>query len=193
ALSWGGGTVNSMVLGGLALAMSRLIDNSVVVLENIYRHLEMGEDPVTAAGNGGREVALPVLAATLTTAVVFFPVTFLYGVSQFLFSALALAVVLALAASYVVAMTVVPLYCAFFIKSATHHGSRFNAWFNHRFERSLRFYDGFVGRALRWPRTTIALCGGAFVASLALFPLVGLSFFPRSDAGMFVINVKAPS
>src|SRR5438093_4658239 len=123
ALSWGGGTVNSMVLGGLALAMSRLIDNSVVVLENIYRHLEMGEKPVQAAESGGREVALPVLAATLTTAVVFFPVTFLYGVSQFLFSALALAVVLALAASYVVAMTVVPLYCALFIKSAAHHGT----------------------------------------------------------------------
>src|SRR4029079_1809374 len=108
ALSWGGGTVNSMVLGGLALALSRLIDNSVVVLENIYRHLELGEKPALAAENGGREVALPVLAATLTTAVVFFPVTFLYGVSKFLFSALALAVALSLFASYAVAMTLVP-------------------------------------------------------------------------------------
>ena len=100
ALALGGGTINSMVLGGLALAFSRLIDNSVVVLENIYRHLELGEDPATAAEVGGREVALPVLAATLTTAVVFFPVTFLYGVSKFLFSALALAVVLSLFASF---------------------------------------------------------------------------------------------
>src|SRR6516225_11912776 len=155
----GGGTVNSMVLGGLALALSRLIDNSVVVLENIYRHLEMGEKPAVAAEVGGREVALPVLAATLTTGVVFFPVTFLYGVSQFLFSALALAVILALAASYVVAMTVVPLYCARFIKAAAHHGTpsaevpvevqlqshdnrwrlneRFNIWFNDRFESFL--------------------------------------------------------
>ena len=89
-----------MVLGGLALAFSRLIDNSVVVLENIYRHLELGEPPEVAAEKGGQEVALPVLAATLTTAVVFFPVTFLYGVSKFLFSALALAVVLSLFASY---------------------------------------------------------------------------------------------
>src|SRR5262249_45210735 len=121
ALSWGGGTVNSMVLGGLALAMSRLIDNSVVVLENIYRHLEMGEKPIEAAERGGRGVALQVLAATFATAVVFFSVSYLYGVSQFLFSALALAVVLALAASYVVAMTVVPLYCALFIKAAVHH------------------------------------------------------------------------
>src|SRR5438552_5632904 len=149
ALSWGGGTVNSMVLGGLALAMSRLIDNSVVVLENIYRHLEMGEDPVTAAGNGGCAVALPVLAATLTTEVVVFPVSFLYGVSQFLFSALALAVVLALFASYLVAMTVVPLFCAKFL-TAPHRtaqppahggsaerpnvGERFNRGFPSQFQ-----------------------------------------------------------
>ena len=76
-----------------------------------------------AAEKGGREVALPVLAATLTTVVVFFPVTFLYGVSRFLFSALALAVVLSLFASYVVAMTVVPLFCARFIKAPAHHGT----------------------------------------------------------------------
>src|SRR5438552_4501638 len=118
ALSMGGNSINSMVLGGLALAFSRLIDNSVVVLDNIYRHLEMCEEPILAAETVGREVALPVLAATLTTVVVFFPVTFLYGVSKFLFSALALAVVLSLFASYFVAMTVVPLFCARFLKSA---------------------------------------------------------------------------
>src|SRR6185437_2391794 len=88
-LAVGGNSIDSMILGGFALAFSRLIDNSVVVLENIYRHLELGETPEIAAERGGREVALPVLAATLTTAVVFFPVTFLYGVSRFLFGALA--------------------------------------------------------------------------------------------------------
>lgn len=215
ALSLGGGTVNSMVLGGLALALSRLIDNSVVVLENIYRHLELGEEPVIAAEQGGREVALPVLAATLTTAVVFFPVTFLYGVSRFLFSALALSVVLALFASYAVAMTVVPLFCALFIKAASHHGTpsseepvevelkskhnrwrlgeRFNIWFNDRFESFLRIYDRLVGGVLRRPGLTVALCGISFAASLALFPRLGLAFFPRTDAGQFVINLKAPT
>ena len=215
ALSLGGGTVNSMVLGGLALALSRLIDNSVVVLENIYRHLELGEDPQTASENGGSEVALPVLAATLTTAVVFFPVTFLYGVSQFLFTALALAVVLSLFASYAVAMTVVPLFCAHFIKAAAHHGTpsseepvevelksthhrwrlgeRFNIWFNDRFESFLRGYDRLAAGALGFPWVTLAVCGTAFAASFALFPLLGLSFFPRTDAGMFIMNVKAPS
>jgi multidrug efflux pump subunit AcrB len=215
ALQWGGGTVNSMVLGGLALALSRLIDNSVVVLENIYRHLEMGKEPETAAAEGGREVALPVLAATLTTAVVFFPVTFLYGVSRFLFSALALSVVLALFASFFVAMTVVPLFCARFLKSAAHHntpsseipvevelkstkggwrlGERFNVWFNDRFEGFLKIYDWMVGGVLAWPWVTVGVCAIGFVASLALYPRLGLAFFPRTDAGMFVINVKAPS
>src|SRR5579871_4467966 len=115
-LQLGGSSINTMVLGGLALAFSRLIDNSVVVLENIHRHMELGEPPVVAAEKGGREVALPVLAATLTTIVVFFPVTLLYGVSKYLFSSLALAVVLSLIASYLVAMTLVPLFCARFIR-----------------------------------------------------------------------------
>jgi len=105
-----------MVLGGLALAFSRIIDNSVIVLENIYRHLEHGELPAIAAEKGGHEVTLPVLAATLTTVVVFFPVVLLYGVSKFLFTALALAVVLSLFASYAVALTVVPVFAARYIK-----------------------------------------------------------------------------
>ncbi len=215
ALSMGGSSVNSMVLGGLALAFSRLIDNSVVVLENIYRHLEMGEPPVVAAEKGGREVALPVLAATLTTAVVFFPVTFLYGVSKFLFSALALAVALSLFASYAVAMTVVPLFCARFIKASAHHGTpsseqpitsdlktghrwlnfgaRFNTWFNAKFENMLRRYDYAVNWSLSRPVLTIAGFGAIFVASLLLFPRIGVSFFPRTDAGQFVITLKAPS
>ncbi|MEP6716145.1 MAG: efflux RND transporter permease subunit [Terriglobia bacterium] len=214
ALAMGGSSVNSMVLGGFALAFSRLIDNSVVVLENIYRHLELGESPEEAAEKGGREVALPVLAATLTTVVVFFPVTFLYGVSKFLFSALALAVVLSLFASFAVALTVVPLFCARFIKAPAHHGTpsseesveirkenrswwkfgeRFNVWFNDRFESFLRLYDLVVGGVLRVPALTLGVFGIVFAGSLLLFPLLGMSFFPRTDAGQFVINIKAPT
>ena len=96
ALYVGGSSINTMILAGFALVFSRLIDNAVIVLENIFRHLEMGEPPAVAAEKGGEEVSMAVLAATLTSSVVFFPVTFLYGVSRFLFSALALAVVLAL-------------------------------------------------------------------------------------------------
>ncbi len=200
ALALGGNSINSMVLGGLALAFSRLIDNSVVVLENIYRHLELGEPPAVAAEKGGREVALPVLAATLTTVVVFFPVTFLYGVSKFLFSALALAVALSLFASYAVAMTVVPLFCARFIKAPGYQteprrrqtfGDRFNTWFNRKFEAFLGTYDLLVRSVLRRPAATLLSFASVFVLSLAIFPFLGLSFFPRTDAGQFVITLKA--
>ena len=119
-----GSTINTMILGGLALAFSRVIDNSVISLENIYRHLEMGASPEAAAEQGGAEVSLAVLAATLTTVVVFFPVTFLYGVSKFLFSALALAVVISLFASYFVAMTVIPLFCARFLEARSRDPGR---------------------------------------------------------------------
>ena len=195
-LGFGGGSINTMILGGLALAFSRLIDNSVVVLETIFRHLELGESPEVAAHKGGTEVALPVLSATLTTAVVFFPVTFLYGVSKFLFSALALAVVLSLGASYLVAMTVVPLFCARFIKAAHPHsekGGGFNGWFNRQFNAMLDGYTRLLGPAMRWPTATLAVLLGLFGISLFLYPLLGVSFFPRTDSGQFVVNLKAPS
>ncbi len=196
-----GSTINTMVLGGLALVLSRLIDNSVVVLENIFRHIEEGEDAVTAAERGGQEVQLAVLAATFTTAIVFFPVVFLYGVSRYLFIALALGVVLALAASYLVAMTVVPLFCARFLKTAHGEGGhhtkslfgRFVAAFNHKYDQLLMHYDRTVDKALDRPGMTILVIMGSFVVSLALYPLLGLAFFPRTDPGQFVINIKAPT
>jgi multidrug efflux pump subunit AcrB len=202
-LSFGDNSVNSMVLGGLALAFSRLINNSVVVLENIFRHLEAGESPAQAAQNGGHEVALPVLAATLATAVVFFPVIFLYGVSKFLFSALALGVVFSLFASYVVALTVVPLFCAKLLKPrlapeagtavAGSFGERFERWFNRHFNRLLDCYDRLLARALARPVLTVAGLLGFFLLSLGLLPFVGLSYFPKTDPGQFVVNLKAPT
>ena len=229
-LFFGGSSINSMILGGLALAFSRLIDNSVVVLENIFRHMELGESSRVASERGGNEVALPVLAATFTTAIVFFPVTFLYGVSQFLFTALALAVVVSLFASYVVAMTVVPLFCAKLLSSKDlHHedvsedgldhefgdepkaakdgtpgektavkkkphlslATRFNRWFNSCFTRFLDGYERVLGVALIRPFLTIILILGLFIASFAVWPMIGLAYFPRTDPGQFVINLKA--
>jgi hydrophobic/amphiphilic exporter-1 (mainly G- bacteria), HAE1 family len=202
AIGAGGGTVNAMVLGGLALAFSRLIDNSVIVLENIFRHLELGEPPEIAAEKGGEEVALAVLAATLTTAIVFFPVIFLYGVSRFLFVALAAAVVLSLFASYFVAMTVVPLYCAKLIKKHEAdeevHGEANSAHgrvvkkFNHYFYKMLLQYDRSLQKALLRPVATVVGLVGVSLLSLSLYPALGVSFFPRTDPGQFVINLKAP-
>jgi HAE1 family hydrophobic/amphiphilic exporter-1 len=201
----GGSSINTMILAGLALVFSRLIDNAVIVLENIFRHLEMGEPPEVAAEKGGEEVSMAVLAATLTSSVVFFPVTFLYGVSRFLFSALALAVVLSLVASYFVAVTVVPLFCAKLMKAHEHSaapadgpdtrsfGARFNAAFAHRFGRLLVWYETRVRSALVAPRLLVAGITAVFLVSLLLYPWLGVAFFPRTDAGQFVINLKSPT
>ncbi|MGA8503440.1 MAG: efflux RND transporter permease subunit [Candidatus Sulfotelmatobacter sp.] len=210
-----GGTVNTMILGGMALAFSRVIDNSVISLENIYRHLEMGAAPMIAAEVGGSEVSLAVLAATLVDVVDFFPVVFLYGVAKFLFSALALAFCLSLLASFVVAMTVIPLFCSRFLKAVPHgekHGDkeneydieptsaaghswmeRFNARFNRMFNKVLDYYEYWVRRAVVRPGLTVAILSGVFLASLAIYPLLGLAFFPKTDAGQFTINVKVPT
>jgi hydrophobic/amphiphilic exporter-1 (mainly G- bacteria), HAE1 family len=209
-----GGTVNTMILGGMALAFSRVIDNSVISLENIYRHLEMGAAPMIAAEAGGSEVSLAVLAATLVDVVDFFPVVFLYGVAKFLFSALALAFCLSLLASFVVAMTVIPLFCSRFLKALPHtpeprkedgyeiaptstagHSwmDRFNARFNRMFNRVLDFYEHWVRRALERPGLTVVVLSGLFFISLAIYPLLGLAFFPQTDAGQFTINLKVPT
>ncbi|MBZ5605354.1 MAG: efflux RND transporter permease subunit [Acidobacteriia bacterium] len=193
-----GSTVNTMILGGLALAFSRVIDNSVISLENIFRHLEMGASPQVAAEQGGSEVSLAVLAATLTTVVVFFPVTFLFGVSKFLFSALALAVVISLFASYFVAMTVIPLFCSRFLKGVQHGEAHaeargFNAMFNRGFHAMLDVYEKLVRAALKVPVLTILALLGLFGASLLIYPKLGLAFFPRTDAGQFTITLKIPT
>ena len=201
----GGGSINTMVLAGLALAFSRLIDNSVVVLENIFRHLELGASPEEAAEVGGQEVQLAVLAATFTTAIVFFPVALLYGVSKYLFTALALTVVFSLFASYVVAMTVVPLYCARFINSSeVQHDQlsggkkrslfkrvvyRFNYWF----QQMLNQYVVTVNKSILRPLATTLYILGGVLLTFALFPAVGRAYFPRTDPGQFVINIKCPS
>ena len=200
-----GGSINTMLLGGLALAFSRLIDDSVVVLENIFRFMEQGVAPREAAEKGGMEVALAVLAATSTTSIVFFPVSFFYGVSKYLFTDLALGVVISIFASYVFAMTVVPLYCAQFIRLDAHgeesHQQKPKSWFqkivdrfNVMFQKLLNYYEGKVTRALERPGRTALVIMGAIVLLLALLvPFVGRAYFPRTDPGQFVINVKAPT
>lgn len=202
--------IDSMVLSGMALAFSRLIDNSVVVLENIFRHLEEGADPAAASEHGANEVALAVLAITLVTVVVFFPVTLLYGVSKFLFTALALAVVISLLSSYFVAVSVVPLYCANLLRtlvggreipgeggegqeSRRSWMTRFHASFNTYFGKMLNRYDAWVQKALDYPKFVVMGFVCFCLLCFALYPLIGISFYPRTDQGQFVINVKAPT
>ncbi len=213
ALALLGSTINTMVLAGMALAFSRVIDNSVISLENIYRHLELGAAPMIAAEVGGQEVNLAVLAATLVDVVDFFPVIFLYGVAKYLFTALALAFCLSLLASFVVAMTVIPLFCSRFLKAAAHGAeeahkeyeieptevaerslmNRFNARFNKMFNKILDYYEHWVRRGLERPGLTVLALSGVFVLSLAIYPFLGLAFFPTTDTGQFTINLKVPT
>jgi hydrophobic/amphiphilic exporter-1 (mainly G- bacteria), HAE1 family len=204
AIGAAGGTVNTMVLGGLALAFSRLIDNSIIVLENIFRHLEMGESPEVAAERGGNEVALAVLAATIATSIVFFPVVFLYGVSRFLFMSLATAVILSLFASYIVAMTVVPLFCAKFVKkhqadeevgegSIEARPGKLSKKFDTYYGEMVQKYDRTLAHAMLKPAATVIGLAGVSMMCFALYPILGVSFFPRTDPGQFVVNLKAPT
>jgi multidrug efflux pump subunit AcrB len=203
-VNWMGGSINTMILGGLALVFSRLIDNGVIVLENIFRHMEMGKSPQQAADEGGTEVAMAVLAATFTTAIVFFPVTGFTGVSKYIFTPLALGVAFSIFASYFFAMTVVPLYCAKFIrpKDEGEHGerpnenifARFDRTFNAKFQQVLDWYEGLAIRAMQRPGfTTVVICAGMAVALAVTFPFLGRAYFPRTDPGQFIINVHMPS
>ena len=199
-----GGSINTMVLGGLALVFSRLIDNGVIVLENIFRHMEMGESAYVAAERGGQEVSMAVLAATFTTSIVFFPVTFFTGVSKYIFTPLALGVVLSIFASYFFAMTVVPLYCARFINIHDEEGdhkdrkkgvwTRFDHAFNAKFQSMLTWYEALANRAMKRPiYLTAVLLGGVALLLAVTFPFLGRAYFPRTDPGQFVINLRMPA
>ncbi len=191
-----GSTINIMTLGGFALAIGRLVDNSVIVLENINRHLAEGREPAVAVREGADEVALPVLAITLTTCIVFFPVMFLFGVAKYLFSALAFAVVLSIAASYVIAMTVIPIYCARFLTTAEARaieaGRGLFSGFRRRYEQFSRHYEGWLSFALDHKWYVIGGVSLLFMVSMAMYPLLGTELFPQTDAGAFTINFRAP-
>jgi hydrophobic/amphiphilic exporter-1 (mainly G- bacteria), HAE1 family len=191
-------TINIMTLGGFALAIGRLVDDSVVVLENINRHLAEGKEPYAAAREGAEEVALPVLASTITTCIVFFPVMFLFGVAKYLFSALALAVVLSMAASYLVSMSIIPLYCARFLNreqvlAAEHEASGIFAIFNRAYERFAGGYQRLLERALDHKAIVVGGVTILFLVSLAMYPRLGTELFPETDAGTFTINFRAPA
>ncbi len=181
----GDGTINSMVLSGLALAFSRLIDNSVVVLENIFRHIELGEAPAVASEHGANEVALAVLAITLVTVVVFFPVTLLFGVSKYLFTRsrpgrgdFALRLVLCCRvgrASVLRALSHAPSSTMGKRRrlSALSWAARFHARFNTRFERMLAYYDHWVQKALDRPKEVVLGFLAVFALSFALVSACG--------------------
>ena len=187
-LFYTGDTINAMTLGGLALAVGILVDQSIVVLENVVRHGQMGKEPFDAAIDGASEVSLPILVSTITFCVVFYPIVFLSGLAKFLFTPLAIAATIAIVASYLIAMTLVPAYCAKFlrVRAEDSDAARRESNFTQSFGRLLSIvvtlrYAVVAGAA--------ALCVGAFF----LLTTMGSELFPPVDAGQFTIYVRLAS
>lgn len=193
-LYFSGQTLNVFTLGGLALAVGRLVDDSIVELENIHRHLAMGQSRRAAVINAAQEVAMPILVSTITTIVVFFPVLFLSGIARNLFLPLALTIAFALIVSFFVSRTVTPLLCLMLLKVRPHGvPARGVQGF---IERALDGLDEFYGRVLTWVlRHRAPVIAGIlllFAGSLGLAKFIGTEFFPDTDEGQFNITFKTP-
>jgi multidrug efflux pump subunit AcrB len=203
ALYFTGHSINAMTLGGLALAVGPLIDDGVVVLENTHRYLALGKKPADAALEGAAEVAMPVLAATVTTIVIFFPVIFMTGIGKFLFTPLAVAVAFSIGSSYFVAMLVVPLFGTHFLKQRellTGAGETQMALgvvgeFERRFEAFRERYVRAVASAIERRRAVVITSGVVFAAAivLALSGFIGRELFPAVDAGQLTIQLHVRS
>jgi CzcA family heavy metal efflux pump len=197
-----GQTINIMTLGGLALAVGILVDDATVAIENINWHLEQGKDVETAILDGAQQIAIPALVATLAICIVFVPMFFLEGVSYYLFTPLAMAVVFAMLASYVLSRTLVPTLAKYMLRphDAEHgrHGAdptfwqRFQSRFEQGFERLRGGYRDLLESALNRPRLFIGGFLGAVVLSLlVLGPWLGSDFFPRVDSGEIKLHMRA--
>ena len=210
ALYVGGQTLNTMTLGGFALAVGILVDNGTVVIENIERHVSLGEPLAEAIINGASEVAVPTVLATLCICIVFVPVFLLQGTAKYLFSPLSLSVCLSLLASLALSFTMVPVLFEYLMRSHTSEphdgeavkapieGQRRNPFmaihvgFNHGFERFRNTYRDTLAWTLSEPLRTVLFFAVLIVCSLLLFPALGRDFFPQVDAGQMRLHVRAP-
>ena len=183
---------NAMTLGGLALAIGILVDQSIVVLENIVRHAQMGKTAKEAAMDGTTEVAGPMFIATLTFALVFFPVVFLSGLAKFLFTPLAIAASIAIFASYVLAITLVPAYCARFLNvRKTNDIRRETSLHSGIFART---YQTMLRHLLRLRYLVVLSAAVAFVlAGLLMNRHLGQELFPKVDSGQMSIFIRMPT
>src|SRR6202034_1303164 len=210
ALYVGGQTLNTMTLGGFALAVGILVDNGTVVIENIERHVGLGEPLAEAIINGASEVAVPTVLATLCICIVFVPVFLLQGTAKYLFSPLSMSVCLSLLASLALSFTMVPVLFEYLMRSHTsaahdampgslHAERRRNPFmaihvgFNHGFERLRNHYRDMLTWTLSEPLRTVLFFAVLIACSLLLFPALGRDFFPQVDAGQMRLHVRAPS
>ena len=190
-----GQTINAMTLGGLALSIGVLVDNSIVVIENISKKLESGLSARRAAIEGGSEVAMPVLTSTIATLIVFFPVVFLSGVVKILFLALAKAVIFAMIGSYFAAMTVMPLFASRFLRpTAREELPGVLRGLQGLIDRMTAGYGRLLTAALARRKVVLASVVGALALVAALsVPRIGTELFPKADAGNFQLDLRLPT
>src|SRR5438477_519367 len=193
-----GQTLNLMTLGGLALAIGMLVDDATVEVENIHRNRHMGKPLTVAILDGARQIAVPALAATLTICVVFFPVVLLEGPARFLFTPLALGVVISMLASYLLSRTLVPTLARILMEKEDldHQGPGFSARFNRWRDAGFGRFQEAYGRTLEavlQHRGLVLVSAGLVLACTAFLPfVVGLDFFPTVDAGQMRLHYRAP-
>jgi HAE1 family hydrophobic/amphiphilic exporter-1 len=186
-LYWQNISLNIMTLGGLAVAVGRVVDDSIVVLESVYRHVQRGEDSKKAALEGTKEVALAITASTLTTVAVFLPLAFVSGLIGEIFRPFALTVTFALLASLFVALTIVPVLSSYFITKRTVRP------ISDRPNFLVRIYEPALKWALRKPVWTLVIAFALFVGSLGLTPFVGTSFLPSSGDKGAIVTIDFPA
>ncbi|MGA7655462.1 MAG: efflux RND transporter permease subunit [Methylocella sp.] len=195
-----GQTINTMTLGGLALAVGILVDDSTVTIENTHRLLEEGTPFDEAVLEGAAGIAVPTLISTLAICCVFVSVFFLQGAARYLFTPLAMAVVFAMLASYGISRTLTPIMIGLLLRKEherrnieTGWLSRFHAGFNARFDRFRNFYGWLLAGILRRRILTPAVAGLVVIGGGILFLFVGTDFFPGVDAGLIQLHVRAPA
>ena len=191
-----GMTLNTISMGGIVIGIGMLVDNSVVVLENIYKHFEKGLDPKKAAEVGTKEVSMAVLASTLTTVAVFLPLTFVSGMVGQMMHDLSYTICFALAASYVVAITVVPMACSLILKQTSNKKENaltraLEAW-GRVLDGLDRGYKNILKLALKHRIGTLLVVLGIFIGTLAIVPLVGFDLMPMTDEGAASISITLP-
>jgi hydrophobic/amphiphilic exporter-1 (mainly G- bacteria), HAE1 family len=192
-------TLNIATMGGLALGIGRLVDDGIVVLESIFRHREKGDSPRDGSVNGANEVSMAVLAATITTIIVFVPIEFVTGVAGMLFKPMAYTVIFSLAVSYFVAMVLIPLLCMKFMKVRTVQlqvkpsvADRFFAFSQRTFDSIDDTYQRILDWALRHKGLVISGVVGMLLITLPITRFVGTEFMPQVDEGEFEMSVKLP-
>ncbi|WP_136162782.1 efflux RND transporter permease subunit [Sphingomonas flavalba] len=202
ALSAFGQTFNVMTLGGLALAVGILVDDATVTIENINWHLEQGKGVVPAILDGAAQIVTPAFVSLLCICIVFVPMFFLPGVAGFLFVPMALAVIFAMIASFVLSRTLVPTMAMYLLKPHRRDGhqagpppgrlARFQRGFEARFERIRAAYGSYLALALARRRPFMLGFLAVVLLSFSLVPFLGRNFFPTVDAGQITLHVRAP-